>query len=73
MKQDKIRAQMASELYVALVKAGKDPAHPPTDSKPPADRAWREYCARGGEQYDDPEKFMEDLLVQTVTMAEDLN
>lgn len=59
---DAILVGMASELRNALVNRGLDPANPPIDSAPPSGTAWREYCARGGEGYDDPDEFMKALI-----------
>jgi hypothetical protein len=69
MVTDEIRTEMAKELHEGLVQAGMDPANPPADrGRPPADRAFREYQARGGEHYEDADVFMEDLIAEVATV-----
>jgi hypothetical protein len=66
---DTVLIGMAAQLREALVQAGADPTNPPSDSRPPADRAYREYCARGGDNYDDAESFVTALVEEVVRQS----
>jgi len=60
-KEDPILQGMATELHAALVASGADPKDPPTGDMP-ADRAFEEYKARGGDMYDDPQEMTRALV-----------
>lgn len=59
---DAVLQGMAEEMRNALIARGLDPTNPPVDSNPPIERAFREYCARGGDMYDDPNQFIQALI-----------
>lgn len=69
MTGDPVLNAMADELRGALIRAGLDPANPPTEFKPPAARAHEEYIKRGGKVYMDPDSMVDALIRRVVSKS----
>jgi hypothetical protein len=65
---DPVLEEMAMELKNALLRAGADPANPPTGNMP-SERAFAEYQRRGGSVYTNADLMAKSLVERVVAMS----